>query len=583
MATLSFYEGVNPSAGISGDLPTQFIEEERLNRIKHSAWHFPIRAILSCLQTSAVELGDLEAIIYPWDSPMYSDGRLSRFYADLNRQYGSDSETLQWQQANISRFDPGSVKERLRRELLREAGIELPSNLRFAYVPHHVAHAFSAVAGIEQARALVLAIDGSGETLCTSVWLWEHPELRLIWSRPIPHSLGWFYAAITELVGFDAYDGEYKVMGLAGLGTPSQSVVKSMQMVLHPGDDGISYFLDRSYIHAGAHSFSTRFTDKLPSLLGVTPRARRARMEDAYIDVAAAAQAAVERILVNICKHFVSRYRPEIVCLTGGVAMNVKANGAVLTETGAPAIWVPPYPNDSGTPLGAMAAYCAATGRLMPDLRNVFLGPYYDDGVIEKQLITAGIPYSRPHDVLQETAKRLASGNVVAWFHGRSEAGQRALGARSILGDPRSPAVAARVNNVVKRRERWRPLCPVILEEQCTRYLVDARVSPHMMVAANATAEASAEIPAVIHADGSIRAQMLRPDDNPEFSQLVSCFKELTGIGALINTSMNRAGQPMVETALEALELFGSTAIDVMVLGPFLVEKNGNGHSLDLS
>jgi carbamoyltransferase len=576
MAILSFYEGVNPSAGIASGAPTFFIEEERLNRVKHSDWKFPIKAILACLSAASVEVHDLEAIVYPWDSPMYGDGRLATFYDQVNRQYGTDEATQRWQRANIARFEPHAVQRRLKDELLRETGVRLDSRIRFSYVPHHVAHAFTAIAGIEHSRALVLAVDGSGETLCTSVWLWEAPDLRLIWGRNIPHSLGWFYAAITELVGFDAYDGEYKVMGLAGLGEPSSSMLERMHRILWPGDDKISYILDRSFIHNGPHSFSSRFTDKFPSLLGISPRPRNGEMRDIYIDIAAAAQVTLERILVGICKHFTALHKPDIVCLSGGVAMNVKANGEVLTETGVKSIWIPPYPNDAGTPLGAIASYCAANSRPMPDLSEVYLGPDYDERLIEKQLVTARLPYTRPLDITYETARRLAYGNVVAWFQGRSEAGQRALGNRSIVGDPRSMNVADRINNVVKRRERWRPLCPVLLEEACSRYLDDARISPHMMVAVNANAAGKAEIPAVIHADGTVRAQLLRPSDNPLFWRLVSAFKQITGVGALINTSLNRAGQPMVETAQEALELFGSSAIDVLVIGPFLLEKTNS-------
>ena len=578
MAILSFYEGVNPSAAVVDGVATHFVEEERLNRVKHSEWRFPIKAIIRCMKDAGLEAGDIDAVVYPWDSPAYADGRVAEFYAEVREKYGTDPGTAAWQRSNLSRLKPRAVESRLDYELRREAGVALRPDLRYVFVPHHLAHAFTAVAGIDDPKALVLAVDGSGETLCSSVWLWERPNLRLIWSRPVPHSLGWFYAAITEFVGFDAYDGEYKTMGLAGLGEPSPHFVARMANVLRPGEDGLSYTLDRTFIHDGAHTFSSRFTDKLAELLGIFPRARGEEMTDVYVAIAASAQYLLERILVDVCRRFASELGTDVICVSGGVALNVKANGVLLTEASASKLWVPPYPNDSGTPLGAIAHYASTQSLPMPDLSKVYLGPTYEDTEIEQVLKDARIGYSRPDNIAEEVAFRLANGKVVGWFQGRSEAGQRALGGRSILGDPRSLLVARRINEVVKRREKWRPLCPVVLVEDCREFLKDTRVSPFMMIATSATEEALRQIPSVVHADGSTRAQLLRSTDNPLFYELLSKFRVFSGIGVLINTSLNRAGQPMIETAEEALELFGSSAIDALALGPFLVEKH-----LDLS
>jgi carbamoyltransferase len=573
MKYLCIYEGENPSAGIVSERGIEmFVEEERLNRIKHASFMFPIRSVLRCLKDTGTALGDIGAIAYPWDLASYAPGgEVDRHYETANKAYPPDSATLNWQRANLKRNTEAAVTERIRFNVARHVGGAAIPPLRFAN--HHRAHAWAGLIGSGLKECLILVTDGSGETLCTSVWRYKGGELEELWGEKIPRSLGWLYAAATEYLGFDAYDGEYKVMGITGL--PSKAVIGGdvMRELIH--EDGDGYHVSPKYIHHGKHTWSNRFTDYLVDLLGFKPLAKNEPLTDSHIAFAKAVQGELEKHLKRICAEFLRATGLRELAVAGGVALNVKANGYLLTHLDVDSVYANPFPNDTGAALGVpMEHDSGIRNALVGRIDGLsFLGPVNPRSETEKIVRFSGYSFTVPENPAATIAEHLNAGKVIALCAGRSESGQRALGHRSIIGDPRSQQTASRINDIIKRREPWRPLCPSILDGDAARYAQEARISPYMMIAVDATAEAKENIPAVVHTDGSIRPQIVRESDAGLFYDIIKSFKAKSGVGAVINTSFNVDGQPMVESPKDAISTFAMTDIDVLFLDGFLLEK----------
>ncbi|MDR1272442.1 MAG: hypothetical protein LBK04_05570 [Clostridiales Family XIII bacterium] len=573
MKFLCIYEGENPSAGIVSENGLEiFVEEERLNRIKHASQMFPIRSILRCLSETSTSLEEIDGIAYPWDLDAYlPSGEVESHYALINGLYPPDPATVNWQGLNLRRHSKAAVSERIRFNIQRHiSNADIPP---LYFTNHHKAHAWAALIGSGLEDCLILVVDGSGETLCSSVWLYEEPGLKYLWGEKIPHSFGWLYAAATEYLGFDAYDGEYKVMGVTGL--PSDATIDEsiMREIVYSDADG--YHVNPKYIHHGKHTYSDRFTDHLADLLGFSPRAKNEPLTDLHIAFAKAVQNEMEKHLARICSTFIASSGRRRLAISGGVALNVKANGYLLDKLDVESIYVNPFPNDTGAALGVPMEYDAAIRhKLSGKIDGLsFLGPVNPKIEVEKIIRFSGYPYTYPADPAAKIAEYISAGKVVALCCGRSESGQRALGHRSIIGDPRSKKVASRINDIIKRREPWRPLCPSIIDEDVSRYASEPRISPYMMIAVNATDEAMKSIPAVVHFDGSIRPQVVRRADAPLFYDIITEFKAASGIGVLINTSFNVDGQPMVESPKDAISTFAITDIDVLFLEGYCLEK----------
>jgi carbamoyltransferase len=573
MKFLCVYEGENPSAGIVSEKGIEiFVEEERLNRIKHASQMFPIRSVLRCLQESSVSPDKIDAIAYPWGLDLYApNGEAEAYYKSVNELYPPDSATVGWQKSNLNRYSHESVHERIRFNIQRHLGDAIIPPLYFTN--HHKAHAWAALIGSGLCECVVLVVDGSGETLCSSVWLHKDSELKYLWGEKIPNSFGWLYAAATEYLGFDAYDGEYKVMGVTGLPSNTQTPESIIREIISAKDDG--YHINPKYIHHGKHTYSNRFTDNLADLLGFPPRAKNKPLTDSHIAFAKAVQNELEKHLADICLRFLLVTGCRNLAISGGVALNVKANGYLLNKLDVASVYVNPFPNDTGAALGVPMEHDLTIRKVLSEKLDglAFLGPANSRAEVEKVLRFSGYSYTEPQRPEKEIARLISDGKVVALCDGRSESGQRALGHRSIIGDPRSREVASRINDIIKRREPWRPLCPSIIEEDVGRFASDTRISPYMMIAVNATAEALAKIPAVVHSDGSIRPQVVRNADASLFYNIISEFKSISGAGVLINTSFNVDGQPMVESPKDAVSTFATTDIDFLFLNGFLISK----------
>ncbi|HEY4240989.1 MAG TPA: carbamoyltransferase C-terminal domain-containing protein [Kofleriaceae bacterium] len=575
MKILSYFHGIDPAAALVVDgTVAAYVEEERLLRNKHAANLFPIKSIEACLALAGVSLADVDLCVYGWDAPRYGSGDMARFYQELNRKHPPDEATARWQQRNVGLFAPPALTRTLTSQLVKAFGVAPDKVPPLAFYPHHKTHAAAAFFLSPADEALVLTLDGSGDSDCTTVWRGKGTELEALHRIEIPNSVGWFYAAITELLGFDAYDGEYKVMGLAAYGRENLEIRAKLAEVVKPGPLGFDYVVDPTFIHHGPHTYSERFTDRLVTLLGIPPRQGPVKLTSLHEDIAFEAQHLLEETVLRLVGHFAKETKLRTLCIGGGVGLNVKLNSRLHKQDLFDRVYAFPIPNDSGLAIGAaIGTWVERTGKRPPPLDHVYLGPGYADDDIENQLRQCGLAYRKPDDLADATAELLAGGKVVGWFQGRMEGGPRALGGRSILADPRNIAARDRVNAAIKFREYWRPFCPSLTVESSDRFLRKAAPAPFMILAFDATDEATRTVPAVVHVDGTMRVQTVDRETNPRYHALLEAFGARTGVPVLLNTSFNVKGEAIVCTPRDALRTFFATGIDALAIGAFLVEK----------
>lgn len=573
MNIIGYFHGVDPAAClvVDGEI-VAYVEEERLVRFKHAWDIFPIRSIDFCLKKGGLTVKDVDYFAYGWDLPKYSSGEMRSFFDSVNKAHPPGLGTVSWQNWVINFFNEESAKERLRLNLTKFFGAaDMP---RLMSYPHHASHAVSAYFTSPFDEALVFTVDGSGDTQCATLWTGKGDDLTMIHEITIPHSLGWFYAAITEFLGFKAYDGEYKIMGLAAYGKENLKFRKALSDVVSQAENGYDYIVNSKYIHNGPHKYSDRFTDNLVDILGMVPRQGELPLESIHEDLAFETQRVLEERVLTLLTHFQSETGMKNLCIGGGVALNVKMNSRIHKSGLFDNIFIFPIPSDSGNAIGAaQGVYHTLTKKRPHKLKHVYFGPAYDDDDIELQLKGCGLKYKKCDDIAQEVAGLIANGKVVAWFQGGLEGGPRALGARSILADPRDIASRDRVNSAIKFREYWRPFCPSILEERAERYMKRAVKAPYMILAFDATEEAKSECPAVVHVDNTLRAQTVGKDHNPRYYDLIAAFEKKTGVGAVLNTSFNIKGEAIVASPRDALRTFWSTGIDALAIGNCLVTK----------
>jgi carbamoyltransferase len=572
---LSYFHGIDPAAALVADGEVlAYTEEERLIRNKHAPHVFPLRSIKTCLELAGRALEDVDSVVYGWDAPRYGNGKMRRFYAEVNERHPPDEATRRWQESCLRHFAPQALRAALEAHLVRGLGVRPEDVPELVFYPHHRTHAAAAFYLSPFDEALVLTLDGSGDGECTVLWQGSGATLTPIHEIGIPNSLGWFYAAMTEYLGFEAYDGEYKVMGLAAYGRENLEVRRKLEQVVRAGRNGWDYEVDPRFIHHGPHTFSERFTDHLVELLGLPPRQGPRAIEPIHEDVAFEAQRLLEETVLRLVAHFRQETGLERLSVGGGVALNVKMNSRIRRSGVFEDVFAFPIPNDSGLAMGAAVGLWVDRCRRRPaPLKHLYLGPSWSDDDIELQVRSCGLRYRKSDDIASDTAQILAEGKVVGWFQGRLEGGPRALGGRSILADPRRIEARDRVNAAIKFREYWRPFCPSLTEDAAPRYLVNPAPAPFMILAFEATEEARQKTPAVVHVDGTMRPQTVDPESNPRYYRLLKAFEARTGVPVLLNTSFNVKGEAIVCSPRDALRTFWSTGIDALAIGSFLIEK----------
>ena len=570
---LGIFEGhADPAVAIvKGGEIVAYAEEERFTRQKHAWGVYPHQALEFCLQAAGLSLSDVDTVGINWDLEGYTDGRIASFFEALNAGFSVDVVTRGWQRSVLGRFSRTATEQRHHFEWRRAYG-----DIRFPPIvsaPHHYTHAFQAAMQSPFNESLCLTIDGSGDEHCTVLWEHRGESLAPIYERKMPHSLGWFYAAFTEYLGFKAYDGEYKLMGLAAYGQPNGELREKVGRIVkvEPNTPDL-YSVDPTYIHYGEHTYSTRFTDKLVELFGRKPRLSSDEYSEWWNDLAFAVQDKLEQAACTLVSHGIQKTGLTRITIGGGVGHNVKMNSRIFALSDVTDVWAQPLSSDGGAAVGAaLVAEYRATGMRPKLLTRLNYGPSEND--IMGVLRAARVCFTKPADLAAATAELIANGKIVGWFQGAMEAGPRALGQRSILADPRDVASRDKINAIVKFREYWRPFCPSMVAERAGDYLVRYTNAPFMTIAFEATDKLKTEAPAVVHVDGTARVQIVEKDVLPLYHRLISEFERLTGVGCVLNTSFNVKGEPIVCTARDALRTFWSTGLDALAIGGCLVQK----------
>jgi carbamoyltransferase len=573
-------------------------QEERFTRKKHDA-SFPKNAIAYCLDEAGCRLSDLDSVVF-YDKPFLKFERLLETYLTFApRGFSSFRIAL-----------PVWLKEKLfQREMLaRELRAVDPdfSSQRLLFTEHHLSHAASAFFPSPFEQAAVLTMDGVGEWATTSLGVGSSNNLNIFKEIHFPHSLGLLYSAFTYYTGFKVNSGEYKLMGLAPYGEPKYASL-ILDSLIHVNDDG-SFWLDQSYFD---YCVGLRMTNEKFSELFGQPvrRPEKDLLTQFHMDVAASIQAVTEHAVLKLARALRRETQSRNLCMAGGVALNCVANGKLRKEGIFDAIWIQPAAGDAGGAVGAaLAAYHLYAGLprvVAPEqdgMSGAYLGPGFRDEEVQTRLRAAGARFAALGDdeLIQATAQALADGKAVGWMQGRMEFGPRALGNRSILGDPRSPTMQKVLNLKVKYRESFRPFAPSVLHEDAQTWFDLDGDSPYMLLVAPVRAEhrrdmtakeralfgieklnvPRSSIPAVTHIDYSARVQTVHADTNPRYHALISAFKGLTNCGMLVNTSFNVRGEPIVWSPEDAFRCFMGSDIDVLAVGNCYLKKEEQNPAL---
>jgi carbamoyltransferase len=532
-------------------------EEERFSRIKKDA-RFPRLAIKAALDHAGLTFNALDAIAFGWNRGGVTP--LHTLIAELTgRLAPSPMMLVDSLIAGTRELYHGNGRRALQR------GFPVTPGQRLLFVDHHDAHAWSTyvLSGFED--ALVLVVDGRGARQATSLYHGRDGGVRRLRTINWPNSLGSFYEAFTDLLGFERHGDEWKVMGLAAYGEPTHDLSSILRIV--PG----GYRLD-AHLVLGRH---WNDISRLEAVFG--PRRDPEKLiTDADRSLAASVQKATEAAIFELVRDGVRRTGCRRLCLAGGVAMNSKANGRLLASELVDDVFVQPAATDDGTAVGAALAAHAALGEPVPRyrLRDVYLGPEFSGPELEAVLRTYKLSATRVVDVERQVAGLLADGCIVGWFQGRMEFGPRALGSRSILADARRAEMRDRVNECVKFREGWRPFAPSCLEESASEYFERCRDAAFMTLTFDVVPSRRAEIPAVTHADNTARVQTVNRETNPRYWTLIHEFEKLTRTPVILNTSFNLRGEPIVCTPRDAIRTFYSSGLDFLVMGDFMIAKD---------
>jgi len=532
----------DPSAAlvIDGELVAA-AEEERFSRRKHgkrpvpfAAWELPEQAMRWCLEYAGLRPQDLDAVGYSFDPALAKPAdELGLFDPWDHLRITYAQQAPQFLAAALPGLDPQAVQ----------------------FVPHHVAHAASAGLACGRGTASVLVLDGRGERASHLAGRYAGQRLTILASQELPHSLGLLYESLTEHLGFLRSSDEYKVMALASYGRP-RFMEELRTMIRATGDGG--------------------FIAEPPDWSRFAPP----RVDDGrtwgggHADLACSVQARLEEVLVDLARWIHEQTGDRVLTLAGGTALNCVANSRIWRETPFDDVWVQPAAGDAGTALGAALQVTVDGGLEVAGMPSAALGPGFSDGDLAARLRTARVPFETPPALADDVADILAANGVIAWFDGRSEFGPRALGQRSLLAHPGVTSNLERLNDI-KGREQFRPVAPMVLDRYADEIFTGGPLpSPYMLFVHRVRPEWVDRIPAVVHVDGTARIQTVDPARQPRLGATIEAFRVRTGLPVLVNTSLNTAGRPMVNDPRDALELFGSTPVDALVLGPHLIRRS---------
>lgn len=559
---MSVILGVNPGLVLGHDPSAAVVvngklmaaaEEERFVRIKHGVGKMPLNAIKYCLRECNLEASDVDHVAISWDA--------NNVWRPFLFQIFNKATSLSNVFTNAMR-EPGMLPPIYKKRIIQWLGTILGNVPPVSYIEHHLAHAAGGFFCSGFRKATIVTVDGAGENNSTVIWTGEGKTIQKMDEVSNKNSLGFFYATITDFLGFRPFDGEGKTMGLAAYGKHDSRIDKKMKSVIDP-ERGKWYRTDPSTVSDVSH------------LLGYPQRRRKiSPLEQPYRNIAWAAQEALERSLLRVVRDAVSRSESSNLVLAGGVTLNCKANQRILDSGIAHNIFIFPVAGDGGTAEGAALALSAELNEVSSfRMEHPYYGPRYADDSIHKILDERKLSYEYHKDMGKVVGELISDGLIVGWFRGRMECGPRALGNRSILADPRDSSMKDIVNLHVKRREQWRPYAPSMLEERAERYLVNTKESPFMILSSRVHSERANEISSVVHVDGTTRPHTVKREVNPEYWEVIKTFERETSVPAILNTSFNIAGDPIVCAPQDALQTFFNCGMDCLALENFLIRK----------
>ena len=546
-------------------------EEERFTHFKHgkrpvpfSTWEIPFHAINYCLKVAGIHLKEVDHVAYSFDPWMLlPEEYKNKASIKLPLQPGTEPENFEewgspWDPLFLSSIvnAPRQLVDGYPHHLQERFIGTTTDDFEWHFVEHHIAHAASAYQCSPFEHAAVMTMDGRGEKATTTYSIGKDNDLKRIGQVDMPSSLGLLYEDVTTHLGFLHSSDEYKVMALASYGKPV--FADDFREMIMPGDDG-QYTVSNQ-------NFTERFGPK---------RLRHEEFTGHHFDIAHSLQLVLEETVLNITQWLHQATREENLCMAGGVALNCVLNGRIRDQGLFKNIWVQPASGDDGAALGAaLWIDSKIRGSKTKDfvMDHAYWGPEYSDEEIEKFIKWAKVPYKKLQNVAEDTAQILADDKIIGWYQGRMEFGPRALGSRSILASPISPEMQSRLNEV-KDREDFRPVAPVVLEEEAANWFENAGYSPFMLFVYNVKPEKADQIPAVRHVDGTARIQTVNRQQHPQYYDLLKAFQAKTGVPVLVNTSFNTLSKPIVCTPRDAIECFWTSPFDALVIGSFLIEK----------
>lgn len=589
---ISAYYHDSAAALIRNGVIEAAIQEERYTRKKHDA-SFPKNAIIKCMELSNCKPGDIDAVVF-YDKPLVKFERLLETYLSYTpRGFRSFLAAMPvWLKEKLY------LKTILKKELAEIFKCKVTELPELLFTEHHQSHAASAFFPSPFNSAAVLCMDGVGEWATTSVWQGDGNILKPLWQIDFPHSLGLLYSAFTYYTGFKVNSGEYKLMGLAPYGEPIYSKLIKENLI-DIKDDG-TFRLDMKYFNYATGLTMTN--KKFAALFGKEARKPESEVTQHEMDIAASIQKVTEEIVLLIANTIHKETGNTNLCLAGGVALNCVSNGALIRQGPFENIWIQPASGDAGGAIGsALSVWYEYYGNKRQvnegkdSMCGAYLGPEYSDPDIKARLDVLGAHYTQltSDELYDQVSDRLNNEDVIGWFNGRMEFGPRALGGRSIIGDPRSPKMQSVMNLKIKYRESFRPFAPAILEEDIDEVFDLDRPSPYMLVVSDVKKSLRLDtavqergltgveklkvprstLPAITHVDYSARIQTVSEETNPRFYNLLKWFKQKSGIGVLVNTSFNVRGEPIVCTPEDAYRCFMRTEMDHLVLGHYLLSK----------
>ncbi len=565
-------------------------QEERFTRKKHDS-SYPYNAVKFVLEFAKLNLSDVDHIVF-YEKPFLKFERLLETYVAFAprgfKQFTKSMPT--WLREKL-------FQKNMLMKLLKEHDQNFKYEKKIYFSEHHLSHAASAFFPSPFKDAVVLTADGVGEWATTTVAIGKDQDLSIKKEIHFPHSLGLLYSAFTYYTGFKVNSGEYKLMGLAPYGEPKYvSLIKDN--LIDVKEDG-SFKLSQEYFDYATGLKMT--SDKFHNLFGKEPRnSKEDKLTEFHMDVAASIQKVTEEVMIKMAKSLKNEFNHKNLCLAGGVALNCVANGKILEQKIFENIWIQPAAGDAGGSLGAALAIWHLELKNKRQISNnqmqgSYLGPSYTQQEIEKELKKNNADFNvlNENEIIEKTAESLKNGEAVGWFQGRMEFGPRALGGRSILGDPRSSTMQKNLNLKVKYRESFRPFAPSVLREDVDKWFKINEDSPYMLLVAEVLDDRKikmtdeeknlfgidklnikrSDIPAVTHVDYSARIQTVHKETNPKYYSLIKKFKEKTNCSVLINTSFNVRGEPIVNTPSDAFNCFMGTEMDKLVIGNCFLDK----------